>query len=284
MSILSLKELLVNATNGGYAVGAFNIVNHLTAKAVMDTCEELNSPVIIQMSVKTVKQIGIKQTTETILPLLSSAKVPATLHLDHCTDLEFAKECIDYGFPSIMIDASKKSLEENIKTTLELKTYGAAKDVSVEGELGAIVGVEEEIIVAEEDKCLADVDSSKIYVDATCVDAFAPAIGTAHGLYKGTPIIDFQRFEDIKNVCDSPLVVHGGTGLSDDVFRKLISLGAAKINISTAIKIAYLSSIKDFIANNPNVSEPLQLDSFIVERVSETVKSHVILFGSNNKA
>ena len=177
MALTSLKVMLMNAAERGYAIGAFNILNHLTAKAVIDTCEKLNSPVIIQMSVKTVRQIGIKTTVDTILPLLVNAKIPATLHLDHCTDVDFAKACIDAGFPSVMIDASKKSLDENIRITKEIKTYGAPKKVDIEGEIGAITGVEEEIMVADGDGRLADADSSARYVLETGVDAFAPAIG-----------------------------------------------------------------------------------------------------------
>ena len=285
MSLVSLKEMLTRATEEGYAIGAFNILNHLTAKAVIDTCEKLNSPVIIQMSVKTVKQIGIKTTVDTILPLLTYAKIPTTLHLDHCTDYDFAKACIDAGFPSIMIDASKKNLDENIRITKEMKAYGTFKKVDIEGELGAIVGVEEEIVVASDEGRLADVDSSERYVRETGVDAFAPAIGTAHGIYKGEPIIDFDRFAEIKVVTAGvPLVVHGGTGLASEVFKRLMAMGGAKINISTAIKIAYLSSIKEFFENNPKVSEPLQLDAYITDAVSKTVKDHITLFESVGKA
>lgn len=285
MSLVSLKEMLTRATAEGYAIGAFNILNHLTAKAVIDTCEKLNSPVIIQMSVKTVKHIGIKTTVDTILPFLIHAKIPTTLHLDHCTDCDFAKACIDAGFPSIMIDSSKKSLDENIRTTKEIKAYGASKKVDIEGELGAIVGVEEDIQVADDDGKLADAESAERYVQEAGVDAFAPAIGTAHGLYKGEPVIDFDRFAEIKAVTGGvPLVIHGGTGLANEVFKKLMAMGGAKINISTAIKIAYLSSIKEFFENNPKVSEPLQLDAYITAAVSRTVEDHITLFESIGKA
>lgn len=284
MPIVSLRELLTTATKEKYAVGAFNIVNHLTAKAVVDTCEQLNSPVIIQMSVKTVKHIGIDQTVQTILPLVKNAKIPATLHLDHCTDIDFAKKCIDAGFPSIMIDASKKELKENIKISADIKAYGKSKGVSIEGELGAIVGVEDDIVVSQDEGKLADVESSKTYTMQSGIDAFAPAVGTAHGVYKGEPKIDFQRFKEIREVCPCPLVIHGGTGLADSVFKELISLGASKINISTAIKIAYLSSIREYMEQNPKVSEPLNLDAYVANKVSKTIKTHIELFGSLGKA
>ena len=284
MAIVDLKELLQDAEQGRYAIGAFNIVNHLTCKAVLDECEKNQSPVIIQMSVKTVKQLSIEHTVQSILPLIINSKVPATLHLDHCTDLQFAKLCIDAGFPSVMIDSSKKSLKENIEDVNEIKKYGKKSKVCVEGELGAIAGVEDDIFVSGSDSSLADLESSKIFAEKTELDAFAPAIGTAHGLYKGDPKIDFQRFQDIKAVSRCPLVVHGGTGLSDDVFKKLIELEAAKINISTAIKIAYLTSIREFMESNPKVSEPLQLDAAITSRVRETVKDHLVLFGSIGEA
>ena len=284
MSIVSLKEMLIRADKEKYAVGAFNIVNHLTARAVVDACIEKKSPVIIQMSVKTVKQMGLEETIRVIVPMLEAAPIPATLHLDHCTDVAFAKSCIDAGFPSVMIDASKKSLEENIETTRDIKAYGAAKGVCVEGELGAITGVEEDIVVADDDGRLADVDSSKKYTAETGVDAFAPAIGTAHGLYKGDPIIDFDRLDEIRKISASPLVIHGGTGLSDDTFRRLIQLGGSKINISTAVKIAYLTSIRNFLQENPDVSEPLKLDSYVTEAVKDMAYKHISLFGSEGKA
>lgn len=282
--IVSMKTMMRGAEKDGYAIGAFNIFNYLTAKAVVDTCQDMASPVILQMSVKTVRQLGLGPATRAILDLAAAATVPATVHLDHCKDLDFALACVDFGFPSVMVDGSAGSLDENIAMTRTAREYAAPKGCVVEGELGAIVGVEEDVVVAAGDGSLADVASSIRFVQETGVDVFAPAIGTAHGVYKGEPRVDFDRFTEIKAAVGAPLVVHGGTGLAPDVFRKLIGLGASKINISTAVKLAYLGTIGTFMRDNPNVGEPLALDAAITAAVGQTTREHIELFGSAGKA
>ena len=223
-------------------------------------------------------QHGIYEMINMLKPLAENTCVDVAIHLDHCTDVDFALKCAEAGWSSIMIDASKHSLSDNIKATLKVVEYCHSKNITVEGELGAILGVEDDIIIKEGQQKLADPDDCKVYMAETNVDAFAPAIGTAHGLYEGTPIIDFALFETIKSFASCPLVLHGGTGLSDDVFIKLINLGASKINISTAIKIAYLNSIKRYISKHPNESNPLKLDKYIFDNVKDTVKYLIQLF------
>lgn len=284
MPLMNMERMLKDATANGYAVGAFNIFNHLTAAAVIQAAEENRAPVIIQVSTKTVKQMGLNDCVETVSRLAAKASVPVALHLDHCTDFMLAKSCADAGFTSIMFDGSHLPFEENIKFTADMAAYAAPLDISVEGELGAIAGVEDDIAVADDAALLAEVETSKEFVRCTGVTAFAPAVGTAHGLYKKTPVVDFQRFADIKEVCDCPLVVHGGTGLSDETFRKLISLGASKINISTAIKVAYLGASEDFWKKHQDESNPFVLDNTLTQAVKETVRIHILLFGSDRKA
>ncbi len=282
--IESLKTMLKNAENGGYAVGAFNIFNYLTAKAVIDTCQSLRSPVILQLSVRTVRQLGLGQAVRALLNLTDAVDVPAIVHLDHCKDLDFAKACVDFGFHSVMIDGSAECFKKNIEITKTMKEYTKGKGCDIEGELGTITGTEEDIVVMDKDRKLADAASSKIFVEQTGVDVFAPAIGTAHGVYKGEPKIELDRFSEIKANVSTPLVVHGGTGLSREIIRNLIARGAAKINISTAIKIAYLDTIRNFLKDHPSVSEPLVLDAAISLAVSKTTKEHIELFGSAGKA
>lgn len=281
MAYISMCEMLPAAEKGGYAVGAFNIFNYQTARAVLEVCEEAASPVIIQTSVKTVKQIGITDMADFMLPLMKKAKVPAALHLDHCTDAAFAKACIDAGWSSIMIDGSHHPLETNIAMTKEIVAYAAGKNISVEGELGAIVGVEDDIAVDEKSGMLADRNHSVLYTEQTGVDAFAPAIGTAHGVYKGEPVLDFDLFADLKKTVKAPLVVHGGTGLADDVFKHLIQLGASKINVSTAIKGSYLDASK---AAASQQKDPLKFDAAVADAVRQTVKGFLAVFGSQGKA
>jgi fructose-bisphosphate aldolase class II len=280
MSYVNLTEIMTDATKGKYAVGAFNFFNYLTARMIIETCEEQKSPVILQTSVKTVKQLGAQHIFDMVMPLVKKAQVPVVLHLDHCKDIEFAKYCIDIGWSSIMYDGSSFSFEENIKNTKSIVNYAKGKGVSVEGELGAIVGVEDDIVVDSDEGHLADVDLSVRFTEETEVDAFAPAIGTAHGLYKGEPNLDFQRFADIRSKVKTNLVLHGGTGLTDDVFRKLITIGAAKINISTAIKMAYFAGMKASVG----LTEPLQADKLMEKEIQTVVRQCIEIFGSVGKA
>jgi len=279
MAYTSLRELLPAAEQKGCAIGAFNIFNYQTARAVIEACEEENTPVIIQTSAKTAKQIGAAEMMDFLLPLAKKSKIPVAIHLDHCTDTTLAKACIDAGWSSIMIDGSHHSLEKNIAMSKEIVAYARESAVhgyvSVEGELGAIVGVEDDIFVSEDAGALADVESSIQYVKESGVDAFAPAVGTAHGLYKGEPKIDFERFSQIRRAVDVPLVVHGGTGLSKEVFRELIRLGASKINVSTAIKAAYLSAS---LEQAKETGDPLKFDAGVFQAVKKEVKIFLDIF------
>ena len=277
-------EMLRQAAKAKYAVGAFNILNELTARAVVKACEELRAPVILQTSTATVRQIGALNLIGFLRSIADNAAVPVSVHLDHCKDPGLCRACIDAGWPSVMIDGSHLPLAENIAVTRGIVEYAAARGVCVEGELGAIGGVEDDISVSDEDAHLASLEDSLAFTGQTNVDLFAPAIGTAHGLYKGAPKLNFERFEQIRKATLQPLVVHGGTGLSPDVFRRLISIGASKINISTAVKIAYLGGIREFLSGNPDIKDPLKLDAYVEGRVMETAKEHIEIFGAVNRA
>ncbi len=280
---VNMIKMLKDAENGGYGVGAFNIVNRLTAYAVVDKASELKSPVILQTSQKTVQQLSPLGIVDFVKPLAERASIPVALHLDHCNIPELAKECVDAGYSSIMIDMSKKPLEENIRVCREISEYAHKSDVSVEGEIGAIVGVEDHVVVTERESALADVKSSEKFVAETGIDFLAPAVGTAHGLYKGEPKIEFELFAELRRVIPVPLVIHGGTGLADEVFHRLISMGAAKVNISTALKIAYCGSIAKYLEENEK-RDPLKLDLAAYNAVKEMAETHIKLFGSEGKA
>ena len=283
MKLVNIQTILKGVSSSGYAVPAFNILNHLTTKAVMEECAALRSPVIIQTSVATVKLYEPKPLADMVKAEAEYYNIPVTLHLDHCTDPNLAKKCVESGWSSIMIDGSHLAFEENIAMTKDMVDYAKQFDIGVEGELGAIAGVEDDIVVADNDAYMADVKQSEEFVQKTGIAAFAPAVGTAHGQYKGEPKLDFERFTDIGNVVGGvPLVVHGGTGLSVEVFQKFIKLGAAKINISTALKQAYMSAVRQYAAENPK-NAPLELDRFIVDHVRKTVKEHIEIFNSANR-
>jgi fructose-bisphosphate aldolase class II len=278
----TLKEMLLNARQGKYAVGAFNIFNHMSAKAVVQAAKELKAPLILQTSVSTVKKIGVDDLIRMLNLLKENAGIPIDIHLDHCTDVELAKKCVDAGWDSVMIDASEKPFDENIAVTAEIRKYAAAKNVGVEGELGVIRGVEEE--VSSDVEVATKYEDAIEFVNRTGVDAFAPAIGTAHGLYTKKAVLNFDLVKRICDTCDCPLVVHGGTGLSDDDFRKLIELGATKINISTAVKHAYFGGYQKYFELNPTDRNPLKLDEFVEKEIREVAKTHLTLFNAVNKA
>lgn len=285
MGMTRLTDILVPACAGGYSVPAFNILNHLTIIAVIEECEAARSPVVIQTSAATVQFYGVEKLARLVMLEAESATIPAALHLDHCVDLELARQCADSGWTSVMLDASRLPFAENVAMTREATEYAHARGVDVEGELGAIAGVEDAVSVNAAEARLADVGDSREYVRATGIDAFAPAIGTAHGMYKGTPNIDFDRFGAIREACgDVPLVVHGGTGLAANSFRRFILLGAAKINISTALKIAYADGAKEFLDANAGGGNPLKMDRWIIDRVRATVREHIDIFRSGGKA
>ena len=181
MSYVNMDGILNNARKKKIAVGAFNIVNYLTAKAVVEVAEELDQALILQTSVKTVKAFGINEMMGFLKPIVDNAKVDVAIHLDHSTDVEFTKACIDGGWSSVMYDGSQLPLAENIKNTREIVEYARSRQVTVEGELGAIVGVEDDIYVKEGDSAHANPADCRVFLSETEVNAFAPAIGTAHG-------------------------------------------------------------------------------------------------------
>lgn len=284
MSYTNLKDMLSAARAGKYAVGAFNIVDAMTAEAVVLAADEAKAPVIIQTSAKTVKLYGAVPLATTVRYLAERVSVPVAMHLDHCKDIDLISECIDAGWSSVMIDASSMPFEENLRLTRQVVDMARPRGVTVEGELGAIVGVEDDIFVSEGEAHLADPDQSVEFVAETGVDVFAPAIGTAHGVYKGEPKIAFDLLETIASSVPAAIAIHGGTGLSDDVFARCIGLGGVKVNISTQIKHAFRNSLADYFAAKPDDYEPVRILSAVRQNTQETVTEFIEKFGSNDKA
>ena len=284
MSYVNMSDMLSKAMRGKYAVGAFNIIDPMTTEAVIKAAEAIASPVIIQTSVKTVKLYGCELIAANVKQLAEKSSMPVALHLDHCKDIDVIRKCIEAGWSSVMIDASSMSFEDNIKLTVEVVNMARPYDITVEGELGAIVGVEDDIFVSDQDSHLADLDKSVEYVETTGVDVFAPAIGTAHGVYKGEPKIAFDLLEKISSRVKSPIAIHGGTGLSDEVFSKCIRLGGAKINVSTQIKHMFRDSIAEYFDNNPDGYEPVKILAYMRDQTQKVVEDFIGKFGSAQKA
>jgi tagatose 1,6-diphosphate aldolase GatY/KbaY len=291
MSIVNAKEIMVEALKGGYAVGAFNVTDLLQFEAVIDAAIEKRAPVIVQTSVKPSQFLGTNMMVAIYRTLASSAPVPVCLHLDHCTDIAYCKKCADAGYTNIMIDASKQSYEENIRQTKEVVDYcHSVGNISVEGELGTVGGVEDQIKVAEDEAQLANPQQSIEFVERTGVDIFAPAIGTAHGVYKTkNPKIDFERMAIINKMLNSngiktPLVVHGGTGLPDDYIKKLLEAGGAKFNVSTELKHTLLDAKFEYLSAHRDEYDPGKLDVFVRDATRKAVMHWMDKLGCEGKA
>ena len=284
MPYVNMKDMLQAAREGRYAVGAFNIVDAATILAVVRAAGNMNSPVIIQTSVKTVELYGSEPLAAMVRAAAQARSVPVALHLDHCREQDLIAECIRAGWSSVMFDGSKLPFEENVDLTRQVAQSARAKGVTVEGELGAIVGVEDDIFVSRQDAHLADPDQAVRFVAETGVDCFAPAIGTAHGVYKGEPVIAFDNLERISASCGVPIAIHGGTGLSDEVFRRCIELGGAKINVSTQIKHFFRDSLEQFFKDNPAEYEPVKSIRYMLDEVREMIEGFIQRFGSAGKA
>jgi fructose-bisphosphate aldolase class II len=264
-------------------VGAFNIVNDLTMDAVLAAAEETRSPVIVQVSVKTVKQMGARLIRIMFAEMAGRVSIPATLHLDHCPDRKVLEECIAEGWNSVLFDASRLTYEDNLAQTKEVVALAHRHGVAVEGELEAIKGVEDGI-GDEYGGAVVALDRAVAFLRETGIDSFAPAIGTAHGMYKGEPKINFERVSQIVAAEPAPLVLHGGTGLHDAVIQELISRGAVKVNISTQLKITFADSFREYLAEHPTEYDPLKLLGAVRKNIRAVAAGYMRVFGSEGQA
>jgi tagatose 1,6-diphosphate aldolase GatY/KbaY len=260
-------------------------------EAVVESAIDKKAPLIIQTSVKPSKFLSRNVLVTIYRTLAESAPIPICLHLDHSTDMEYCKNCADAGYTNIMIDASKQPFEENIRQTKITVDYCHAKGgISVEGELGTVSGVEDQIKVAEDEAALANPEQAVEFVERTGVDIFAPAIGTAHGVYKTkNPKVDFERLGKINQLLNgdgikTPLVVHGGTGLPEDYIKQLIEMGGAKFNVSTELKHTLIDTTYDYISDNRDQYDPGKIDSAVKEAIHKVVGRWIDTLGSAGKA
>jgi len=283
MGLVAMKPVLEAARAGGYAVGAFNVVDYNSTLAVVRAAEELDAPVIVQTSVKTVVHWGHRAILSWLADVAGGSPVPVVLHLDHCKDPEFCRACIDAGWTSVMIDASAQPFEQNRQMTLQVLEWARPARVSVEAELGRIRGVEEDVVVDEGQSHLADPLEAEEFCRGLDLAAFAPAIGTAHGLYKGEPKIAFDLLEDIARRTGLPIALHGGTGLSDEIFRKCIALGCAKVNISTQLKHAFIDGFVEYHQAHGEY-EPLKVLAAQYDRIKSEMAAKIELFGAAGHA
>ena len=282
MPLVTSEKMLAEAREGGYAVGAFNVENMEMVKAVIAAAEEVKAPVMLQTTPSTVKY----GTLETYFAMVSAeakkASVPVCLHLDHGSSFELAVQAIKAGYTSVMIDGSHEDFEHNVELTKKVVDVAKACGIPVEAELGKVGGKEDDL-EAEEDGN-TDPQEAKEFVDRTGVSSLAIAIGTAHGFYAGTPVLDKERVSEVKELVSVPLVIHGASGLSDEDVKECVRRGMCKVNFATELRVAYTEAGKKLLQEKPETFDPKKLGIAGMEAVKELVKERMCVCGCNGKA
>lgn len=282
MSLVTSKEMLLNAQKGGYAVGAFNAENMEMVKAIIAAAEELKAPVMIQTTPSTIKY-GTTATYAAIVKAeAEKASVPVCLHLDHGNSYELAVECMENGYTSVMIDGSGFELAGNIEISKKVVDKAHAQGIPVEAELGKVGGKEDDLDVKVDTN--TDVDEAVEFVEKTGIDSLAVAIGTAHGFYVGTPVLDKERLSDIAKVVSIPLVLHGASGISDPEVADCVSRGICKVNFATELRVAFTDACKELAKEKPDTFDPKAYGKVGMEAVKNLVMGRMTVCGCNGKA
>jgi fructose-bisphosphate aldolase class II len=284
MSLVSMNAFLPLAKEKKFAVGQFNMNNLEFAQAIMEAAIELKSPFIYGVSEGALKYMGIEYTVAIAEAAAKASGLPIALHLDHGSSFEVAMKCIRAGFSSVMFDGSHHSFEDNIRLTKEVVKAARAMGVSVEGELGTIGGVEDDISVDEKNANLAKPSEAIRFYEETGVDCLAIAVGTAHGMYAGEPNIRFDIIEEVSQAIPVPVVLHGGSGVPDEMIRRAVQVGVGKINVNTENQVACTDAIRAALAKDSKVYDPRKYLGPARTAMAEVVKSKILLFGSNNQA
>lgn len=282
--LVNSKEVLEKAKEGKYAVPHFNINNLEWTRFILEECEKEKSPVILGVSEGAKKyMVGFHTVTEMVKAMVEELQitVPVVLHLDHGSSVASCKEAIDAGFTSVMIDASKYSVEENIQMTKEVVEYAHQKNVTVEAEIGHVGG--EEDGVADE-LAYAKVEDAIRLAKETGIDSLAPALGSVHGIYKGKPKLDFQRMMEIKEKTNLPLVLHGGSGIPDELIKKSVTCGICKLNINTDLQIVWAKAVRSFLDENQSVYDPRKVIKAGEQAIKDKIDEKIRLLESNGKA
>ena len=283
--LVTLKEILENTRKEGYAVGGFNFNGYEDAQGIINGAAEKNSPVILMASMGACKYIGLHQTVGMIKGMAASVDIPVCLHLDHATDMDYIKEAIKAGFSSVMIDASAEDYETNIQKAKEIVAFAKEYNCSVEAELGKVGGKEENIVVSDEKATFTQTADVPRFVEETGIDALAIAFGSVHGFYKSEPKLDFERLAEIAKITDCPLVLHGGTGIPVEDFKKCVKTGISKINVGTEFKKTFTDAIRKMCNELPEKEvDPRKYMGPVKDACAEVVKGKIDVFGSANKA
>lgn len=284
MPLVTTKAIMEDAYRHHYAIGAFAAHNLEILKAVIAAAESTEAPVIIQTTPGTIRYVGIDYMAAMVRTAAENTKIPVALHLDHGDSFDTVVKCLRAGYTSVMIDGSRYPLEENIELVKKVTETAHAAGVPVEAELGTIGGVEDDLEVADSDAGLTDPDAAEQFVTRTQIDSFAPAFGTAHGLYKKEPNLRFDLLQEISNRVQISLVMHGASGVSDEGVRKAIQCGASKVNFSTELKELFVLELRKYLNENPEQSDPRKYFVPARQKVQELVQQKIENLQSAQKA
>lgn len=282
MALVTSKQMLLKAQQGGYAVGAFNVENMEMVEAVVAAAEEMNAPVILQTTPSTVRYASLELYCANVRAAAGQAKVPVALHLDHGGSFALCAQALRAGYTSIMIDGSKLPLAQNIALTKQVVDMCAPAGVPVEGEIGRVGGKEDDL-ECENAGCTIPAEAVRFEAE-TGLSSMAVGVGTAHGVYKVTPVLNTELVSVLKNALAVPLVLHGASGLSEEAVRECIRRGICKVNFATELRMAYTQGVKAVLAEKPDTFDPKAYGKAGREKVRELVKGRIRVCGCDGKA
>lgn len=284
MNLVPMAEILNKANEEYYAVGGFNINNMEFLQGIIWAAEESNSPLILQTSEGAIRYIGMDYVINMVKAAVKDTHIPVALHLDHGSGFDIIMRCIREGYSSVMFDGSKYPFEENIRLTKEVVKAAHSVGVSVEAELGKIGGTEDDVTVEAKDAMYTKPAEAEEFVEKTGVDALAIAIGTAHGVYKGEPELDFDRLEEINSRLDIPIVLHGASGVSAQDVSKAVTMGINKVNVNTDFQQAFTAKIRELFKKDSELYDPRKYCGPGRDAIKAKVKEKIEILGSKNKA
>ena len=283
MALVTTEKMLKDAQAGHYAVGAFNVENLEFVMAVLAAAEETKSPVIMQTTPGTIKTAGLDYFYGMVKAAAERASVPVALHLDHGDGYDRCMQAFRTGYTSVMIDGSHESFEDNIALTKSVADAGRAMGVPVEAELGKVGGKEDDGPAVEGESPYTDPAEAKEFVERTGCTSLAIGVGTSHGVYTSDPHIEQSVVKAIRDAVDVPLVLHGGSGTSEEDFKACIRNGICKINVATAIQIAAAEAVAEYLARGGSPGY-IGIKRRIIEASQRAVAEHIRLFESDGKA
>lgn len=304
--LVNLNKILPKAREHRYAVGAFNTSNLEITQAIISASEALKAPVIVATSEKAIRYAGIESISEMVIRMAKRVKIPVVLHLDHGKSYELCRECIKHGYTSVMIDASHLPFAENVKLTRKVVRYAHAKRVTCEAEIGRLAGIEDDVSVDKDQALYTNPDEAKRFAEETECDALAVAIGTSHGAYKfkGKPKLRIDILKEIAYMVRVPLVLHGASGVKskwidrvnkyggamehargvpDELIRKAVKNGIAKINTDTDLRIAFTAGVREYLKENPADFDPRKITGHARDLIIEVVKDRIQVFGTKER-